>query len=83
MEHLDVVTTEELVPECGGGDNKDTGLLERGDEPSEEDGETREDETVEVEENMADEERGQDVVQLEAEDENPEDVVTGVTGFFK
>ena len=52
MKHLDIVTAEELVPESGDGDNKDTGLLERRDEPSEEDGETREDETVEGEEDM-------------------------------
>ena len=83
MKHLDIVTAEELVPESGDGDNKYTGLLERGDEPWEEDGETREDETVEGEADMADEERRQDVVQLEAEDKNPEDVVTGVTGVFK
>ena len=83
MEHLDIVSLEELVPESGGGDNKDTGMLERGYEDTEEDDETREDITVKGEEDMEDDNRRHDVIQLEAEGEYLEDMVTGITGFFK
>ena len=74
---------KKLVPESGGGDNKDTGMLERGDEDTEEDDETWEDITVEGEEDMEDDKRRHDVIQLEAEGEYLEDMVTGITGVFK
>ena len=83
MEHLNVVTAEELVPESGGGDNENAGLLDWADGDTEEDGEPREGDNFEGKEGVEDEEGGDEVVQLEADGKDTEDVVAGVTGVFE
>ena len=83
VEHFDVVAMEELVPESHNGDDKDAGLLKRRCKHTEENDETREDETVKGEEDMDDDSGREDVVQLKAEGNNPEYVIAGITGVFK
>ena len=83
VKHFDVVTMEKLVPESGSRDDEDACFLEWRCKHTEENDETREDETVQREKDMEDDGCREDIVQLKAKGKNPEEVVAGITFVFK
>ena len=77
------MTTEELVPKSGGSDDKKAGLLDRDDGHTDEGCEPWEIGNIEGNKYNKDEQGGEDIVQLEADGEDTEDVVTGVAGVLE
>ena len=83
MEHLDIVSLEELVPESGGSDGKEAPILDRAEGDAQEDDEPSKVYNIEGKEDMVDAQAGEDIVELEADSEDTEYVVTGVAGMLK